>query len=66
VPKFVNDSVEREKGVSVMPFKAIAFLLVVGLSVLLFVAMRKDNRADAAAGNCYASAQGPSSPTICQ
>jgi hypothetical protein len=51
---------------SVMPFKAIAFLAIVGLSVLLFVAMRKDNRADAAAGNCYASAQGPSSPTICQ
>jgi len=49
-----------------MPFKAIALLLVVGISVLLFVAMRKDNRAEAAGGNCYASAQGPSSPTICQ
>jgi hypothetical protein len=49
-----------------MPFKAIVVLVVIGLSVLLFVAMRKDNRADAAAGNCYASAQGPSSPTICQ
>ena len=49
-----------------MPFKAIAFLLIVGLSVFAFVAIRKDNRADAAAGNCYASAQGPSSPTICQ
>jgi len=51
---------------AVMQFKAIAFLVIVGLSVALFVAMRKDNRADAAAGNCYASAQGPSSPTICQ
>ena len=49
-----------------MPFKAIAFLLVAGISVLLFVAMRSESRADAAAGNCYASAQGPSSPTICQ
>jgi hypothetical protein len=49
-----------------MPFKAIVVLVVIGLSVLLFVAIRKDNRADAAAGNCYASAQGPSSPTICQ
>jgi hypothetical protein len=54
------------KGVSAMPFKALAFLLIVGLSVLLFVTLRKDNRADAAGGNCYASAQGPSSPTICQ
>lgn len=49
-----------------MRFKAIAFVVIAGLSVLMFVAMRKDNRADAAAGNCYASAQGPSSPTICQ
>ena len=49
-----------------MPFKAIVFLVIVGLSVLLFVSLRKDNRADAAGGNCYASAQGPSSPTICQ
>ena len=49
-----------------MPFKAIAFLVIVGLSVVAFVAIRKDNRADAAAGNCYASAQGPAAPTICQ
>jgi hypothetical protein len=49
-----------------MQFKAIAFLVIVGLSLVLFVAMRKENRADAAAGNCYTSAQGPSSPTICQ
>jgi hypothetical protein len=48
-----------------MPFRAIAFLLIVALSVLLFVAIRKDNRADAAGGNCYASPQGPSAPTIC-
>jgi hypothetical protein len=49
-----------------MRFKALAFLIIVGLSVVLFVAMRKDNRADAAAGNCYAAPQGPSAPTICQ
>ena len=49
-----------------MPLKAIAFVLIVGLSMFAFVAIRKDNRADAAAGNCYASTQGPSSPTICQ
>ena len=49
-----------------MQFKAIAFLVIVGLSLVLFVAMRKENRADAAAGNCYTSGQGPSSPTICQ
>jgi hypothetical protein len=35
-----------------MPFRAIAIAVIVGLSVMLFVAIRKDNRADAAAGNC--------------
>lgn len=54
------------EGVSAMAFKTIASLIVIGLSVLLFVGLRKDNRAAAAGGNCYASAQGPSSPTICQ
>jgi hypothetical protein len=49
-----------------MPFKAIVFVAVIGLSVLLFIGLHKENRADAAAGNCYASAQGPSSPTLCQ
>ena len=49
-----------------MPIRVFAFLLIVGVSVALFVAIRKDNRADAAAGNCYASTQGPSAPTICQ
>ena len=46
--------------------KSVAVAVVVGLSVILFMAMRSENRADAAAGNCYASAQGPSAPTICQ
>ena len=49
-----------------MPLKTIAFAVIVGLSVLLFVGLHKENRADAAGGNCYASAQGPSSPTLCQ
>lgn len=49
-----------------MPFKAIAFIVVVGISVLLVIGLHRENRADAAAGNCYASAQGPSSPTLCQ
>jgi uncharacterized membrane protein len=48
-----------------MRFKAIAFLLMVGLSAVAFVAVRKDNRADAASDNCYSAAQGPSTPTVC-
>ena len=46
--------------------KGFAVAVIAGLSVILFVAMRSENRADAANGNCYASAQGPSAPTICQ
>lgn len=57
---------KRIWGNVVMPLKAIAVAVIVGISVVLVVAMHKDNRADAAAGNCYASAQGPSSPTLCQ
>ena len=49
-----------------MPLKAIALIVILGVTLMLFMAVRKDNRAEAAAGNCYASAQGPSSPTICQ
>ena len=41
-------------------------MVVLAASAALFVVMRKENRADAAAGNCYASAQGPTSPTICE
>lgn len=48
-----------------MRVKAIAFVIVVAASAALFVAMRGENRADAAAGNCYASDQGPSTPTVC-
>ena len=46
--------------------KTFAVAVIAGLSIILFVALRSENRADAAAGNCYTSAQGPSSPTICQ
>ena len=49
-----------------MPLKAIALVIIVALSVLLFVGLHRESRADAAGGNCYASAQGPSSPTLCQ
>jgi hypothetical protein len=45
--------------------KAFALFVVLGLSAALFVAIRKDNRADAAGSDCYAAAQGPSTPTIC-
>ena len=48
-----------------MRLKAIAFLLFVGLSVLAYVAIRKDNRADAAQGNCYSATDGPATPTVC-
>ena len=49
-----------------MRAKAFVFMVVLAASAALFVVMRKENRADAAAGNCYASAQGPTSPTICE
>ena len=55
----------RDRG-HAMQLKAIAFVIIVGLSVALFVAMRNDNRAAAAGGNCYSDAKGPSAPTICQ
>jgi len=48
-----------------MQLKAIAFVIIVGLSIALFVALRTENRADAAAGNCYSDAKGSSAPTIC-
>jgi hypothetical protein len=48
-----------------MRIKALAMIVVLLVSAVLFVQLRKDNRADAAAGNCYADAKGPSAPTIC-
>ena len=58
-------SSRRDRGL-VMRVKAIAVLVVVAASAALFVAMRSNSRADAAASDCYASAQGPSTPTICE
>jgi hypothetical protein len=45
--------------------KIIAALVIVAASGALFVVIRGENRADAAAGDCYSAAQGPSTPTIC-
>ena len=55
---------ERDRD-KIMRIKALAVILVLVVSATLFVQMRKDNRADAAAKNCYSDAQGPSAPTIC-
>lgn len=49
-----------------MRTKVITAVVILAISGGLFAAMRGDNRADAASGNCYASAQGPSAPTICE
>lgn len=46
--------------------KAMAFILVAAASAALFLVMHRDNRADAASGDCYSQSQGPSTPTICQ
>lgn len=48
-----------------MRIKALAVVVILVVSAALFVQMRKDNRADAAASNCYSESQGPSSPTLC-
>jgi hypothetical protein len=48
-----------------MRVKAIGFLVVVAVSAAAFVAMRYEDRADAAGGNCYSASAGPSTPTIC-
>jgi hypothetical protein len=50
----------------IMRTKVITAVVILAISGGVFVAMRGENRADAAAGNCYASAQGPSAPTICE
>ena len=48
-----------------MKMKVTAVALIVGVALALAVAMRTTNRADAAAGNCYSDAKGPSEPTVC-
>lgn len=46
--------------------RAIAVLVILAASAGLFTAIKSNNRADAAGGNCYTEAQGPSAPTICE
>lgn len=48
-----------------MRLKAIAILIIVAGSAAAFIAFRSEDRADAAGGNCYSAAAGPSTPTIC-
>jgi hypothetical protein len=48
-----------------MRIKALAVLVLLAVSSVLFIQFRKDNRADAAASNCYSDAKGPSAPTLC-
>jgi hypothetical protein len=48
-----------------MRVKAIAFVVIVAVSATLLVAVRSASRADAAGGNCYTEAAGPSTPQIC-
>lgn len=49
-----------------MRMKMSAVVVVVAASIALFAAIHRESRADAAAGDCYAADQGPSTPTICQ
>ena len=48
-----------------MRTKIIACLVIVAASAGLFVIMRGENRAQAAASDCYSEAQGPATPTVC-
>lgn len=48
-----------------MRTKIIAALVIVAASGAVFAIMHSESRADAAAGDCYSAAQGPSTPTIC-
>jgi len=48
-----------------MSKKTTVLAAVIGLAIVLGVALRTTNRADAAAGNCYAESKGPAEPTIC-
>jgi hypothetical protein len=51
--------------VGAMSKKVTASVLIVGLVIALAVSMRTTNRADAAAGDCYADSKGPAEPTVC-
>jgi hypothetical protein len=48
-----------------MKTKATAVALILAAALVAGIALRSGNRADAAAGNCYADTKGPSEPTIC-
>jgi hypothetical protein len=48
-----------------MKTKIIAAVLVLAAALAAGYEFRSNNRADAAAGNCYADTKGPSEPTIC-
>jgi len=63
--RFDADGRGRPDKDCVMRRKIVAFLVIVAASGALFVVMRGENRADAAAGDCYSAAQGPNTPTIC-
>ena len=45
--------------------KAVAVVVIVGLTVAAAIALRASNRADASASDCYSAANGPATPTIC-
>jgi hypothetical protein len=45
--------------------KVTASVLIIAAAIALAVSIRTTNRADAAAGNCYADTKGPSEPTVC-
>jgi hypothetical protein len=45
--------------------KTTAVVVAIAAAIAVGVAMRSTNRADAAAGNCYSEAAGPSEPTVC-
>jgi len=48
-----------------MRVRAIAIVVILAVSAALFVAVRSASRADAAGGNCYSDATGPTTPQIC-
>ena len=48
-----------------MRTKAAAITVIVAVVIAVAIGMRTANRADAAAGNCYAGEQGPATPTVC-
>jgi hypothetical protein len=64
-PRFAAIHFRRATGNRLMRVKMFAVVVLLVVSAALFVEMRKENRADAAASNCYSDAKGPSAPTLC-